>query len=445
VATTTLDNLLPQFGRAIGAFIGSFTTTTAIAANTSVVSTELTDSGFNNDDALNDTFIKITSANNDDTVRRVTDYTASSGTITVSGTALTSDSSTQATFEIYRYDPDQLRDSLNDARFNVFPRLYKEVNDRTLCLADTQNKYARPSSIAPGYVRQIYEESRIDAQSYGNNIVNTLNCDFETWTDSTTPADWVNSNFTSITQEQETTSPDNYMVFSGSNSAQFQVQASAVNTALLTVPSGTNYKGEEINVGIWVYSKTASRISAAIQIDSDSVSTGTTHSGGGWERLTHTLDAKDLDTSIKVGIHVTSASDAFVFYADEMVATAGQSEVPSLLGAPLLDWREEGDTIVIKSSISNSDRSLHVRGMGLLSSVSSGSDTMEIDQQQARLLINQAAALWFQQDIDQLDIADLNAAQRRQTHFQNLVNQGHGGMAPLALKKGVVSSLNGGY
>ena len=68
MATTTLDNLLPQFGRAIGAFIGSFTTTTAIAANTSVVSTQLTDSGFNNDDALNDTFIKITSQNNNDTV-----------------------------------------------------------------------------------------------------------------------------------------------------------------------------------------------------------------------------------------------------------------------------------------------------------------------------------------------------------------------------------------
>ena len=448
MATTTLDTMLPGFARYIGAFVGSFTTTTAIGATgslTVVISTELRDSGFTNDDALNDTFIRITSANNDETVRLVTDYTASSGTITVSGTDLTNDSSTQATFEIYRYDPSQLKDMLNDAREDVFPRLYKEVNDLSLTLAGHQYRYGRPTSIRKGFVRQIFEEPRIDAKSFANNIVQTLNCDFETWTDSTTPADWVNSNFTSITQEQETTSPDNYMVFSGSNSAQFQVQASAVNTALLTVPSGTNYKGEEINVGIWVYSKTASRISAAIQIDSDSVSTGTTHSGGGWERLTHTLDAKDLDTSIKVGLHVTSASDAFVFYADEMVATAGQSEVPSLLGAPLLDWREEGDTIVIKSSISNSDRSLHVRGMGLLSSVSSGSDTMEIDQQQARLLINQAAALWFQQDIDQLDIADLNAAQRRQTHFQNLVNQGHGGMAPLALKKGVVSSLNGGY
>ncbi len=445
MATTTLDILLPQFGRAIGAFIGSFNTTTAIAANTSVVSTELTDSGFSNDDALNDAFIKITSQNNNDTVRRVTDYTASSGTITVSGTALTSDSSTQATFELYRYDPNQLRDSLNDARLNVFPRLYKEVNDRTTTLAPNQSNYTRPSSIAPGFVRQIYEQSRIHAKTFQNNIVATLNCDFETWTNSTTPADWVNDSFTSITQESETNTPDNFMVFDGDSSAQFQVAASSVNTALLTVPSGTNYKGEEINVGIWVYSKTASRVSAAIQIDGDTISTGSTHAGGGWERLTHTLVATDLATSIKVGLHVTSASDAFVFYADEIIATAGQSEIPSNLGTSLLTWREEGDNIILQESITTGDRNLHIRGMGLLEEVTSGSDTMSIDRQQARLLINQAAALWFQQDIDQLDISDLNAAQRRQTHFQNLVNQGHGAQAPIALKRGVVSSLGGGY
>ena len=350
MATTTMDTLIPGFGRYIGAYIGSFTTTTAIAANTSVVSTELADSGFNNDDALNDTFIRITSANNDDTVRRVTDYTASSGTITVSGTALTSDSSTQATFEIYRYDPDQLKDMLNDAREDVFPRLYKEVNDITLTLAGHQYRYARPTSIRQGFVRQVFEEPRIDAGSFANNIVSSLNCDFETWTNSTTPADWVNDSFTSITQESETTGPDNYMVFSGTSSAQFQVAAGSVNTALLTVPSGTNYKGEEINVGVWVYSRTASRISACIQIDSDSISTGTTHSGGGWERLTHTLVATDLATSIKVGLHVTSASDAFVFYADEIIATAGQSEIPKLTGTPIMSWREEGDEILLRQN-----------------------------------------------------------------------------------------------
>ena len=126
-----------------------------------------------------------------------------------------------------------------------------------------------------------------------------------------------------------------------------------------------------------------------------------------------------------------------MFYADELVATAGMSGVPQLLGNRLNTWREEGDDITIIQGIVE-DRNILVRGMGLLSSVSSGSDTMEINEYQARYLYNIAAALWFQQDIDQLDIADLNAAQRRQTHFQNLVNQGNGAMAPMALLRGVI-------
>ena len=162
MATTSLNTMLPAFGRTIGAFIGSFTTTTAIAANNFVVSTQLTDSGFNNDDSLNDTFIKITSANNDDSVRRVIDYAASSGTITVSGTALTSDSSTNANFELYRYDPDQLRDTLNDARLQSFPRLYQEILDRTTTGAVNVPRYQRPSTIPQNFLRQIYEETRID-------------------------------------------------------------------------------------------------------------------------------------------------------------------------------------------------------------------------------------------------------------------------------------------
>ena len=433
--TTTLDTMLPEFGRYIGAFLGSFTTTTAIGATgslTVVISTELKDFGFTSDDALNDTFIKITSANNDDTVRRVTDYTASSGTITISGTDLTSDSSTQATFEIYRYDPDQLRDTLNDARLEVFPRLYKEINDRTLTLAGHQDKYARPTSIRQGFVRQIYEEPRIDAKSFANNIVSTLNCDFES---STIGDDWTASYIT-LAAEAETTSPDNWMVFSGTQSGKCTVTASQTATLLMTVPSGTNYVGEEINVGIWVYSRTASRVSAAIQLDSSSVSVGDTHSGGGWERLTHTLVADGVSSSIKVGVSVTSGT-AFVFYADEIIATSGQSELPQPIGSPIMGWREETDNIIIHGHKTSADRQLRVRGMGLLSSVSSGSDTMEIEYDQLRILYAHGAMLWFQQDIDQLDTADLNAAQIRYRHYRSLAEQGRGAMAPMPLLKGV--------
>ena len=435
MATTTLNIMLPAFGRTIGAFIGSFTTTTAIGGTgslTVVISTELKDSGFTNDDALNDTFIKITSANNDDTVRRVTDYTASSGTLTISGTDLTSDSSTQATFELYRYDPDQLRDSLNDARLDAFPRLYKEVLDRALTSSADVLRYTRPSSIPFNYIRQIYIENRLNAKTFSNNIVSTLNCDFES---STIGDDWTTSSIT-LAAEAETTSPDNWVVFEGSQSGKCTVAATSDASILMTVPSGTNYVGEEINVGVWVYSKTASRVSAAIRLDNGTISIGDTHAGNGWERLTHTLVADGVSSSIKVGISVPSGT-AFVFYADQMVATAGPANIPQLLGNRITTWREEGDDIIFWDG-TVSDKNILVRGMGLISSVSSGSDTMEIDQRQARYLYNIAASLWFQQDIDQLDLADLNAAQRRQTHFQNLVNQGHGAMAPIALYKGVV-------
>jgi hypothetical protein len=436
MATTTLNTMLPAFGRTIGAFIGSFTTTTAIGATgslTVVISTELKDSGFTNDDALNDTFIKITSANNDDTVRRVTDYTASSGTITISGTDLTNDSSTNATFELYRYDPDQLRDTLNDARLQSFPRLYKEVLDRALTGADDILRYPRPSSIPYNFVRQLYVENRLEAKTFANNIVNTLNCDFES---STIGDDWTTSNIT-LAAEADTTTPDNWVVFEGSQSGKCTVSASSTATILMTVPSGTNYVGEEINIGIWVYSKTASRVSAAIQLDSASVSSSSdTHSGNGWERLTHTLVADGVSTSIKVGLSATSGT-AFVFYADQLIVTAGPANIPQLLGARINTWREEGDDITLIQG-ATSDRNILVRGMGHLSSVSSGSDTMEIDERQARYLYNVAATLWFQQDIDQLDVSDLNAAQRRYTHFANLVAQNHGAMAPIALYKGVV-------
>ena len=63
---------------------------------------------------------------------------------------------------------------------------------------------------------------------------------------------------------------------------------------------------------------------------------------------------------------------------------------------------------------------------------------MEIEHDQTRILYAHAAMLWFQQDLDQLDTADLNAAQRRYTHFRNLAEQGRGAMAPMPLLKGAI-------
>jgi len=225
------------------------------------------------------------------------------------------------------------------------------------------------------------------------------------------------------------------MVFDGSQSGKCTVTASQTATLLMTVPSGTNYVGEEINVGIWVYSKTASRVSATIVLDS-TASVGSTHSGNGWERLTHTVVADGVSSSIKVGVSVTSGT-AFVFYADEIIATAGQSELPKPVGTPIMGWREESDNIVLHGIRGADNMNLRVRGMAPLSSLSSGSDTMEIEGDQLRFLFAQAAMLWFQQDIDQLDDTEFQIAQRRFGHFRNMVATSKGRMAPITLLKGV--------
>ena len=322
-------------------------------------------------------------------------------------------------------------DSLNDARVKAFPRLYREINDRTHTSSFYQNRFARPSTIRPHHVRQIFLEPRLDAKTFANNIVGTLNCDFE---NSTISTDWTASNIT-LAAEEETTAPDNFMVFEGTQSGKCTVSASSTATLLMTVPSGTNYVGEEINVGIWVYSRTASRVSAAIQLDSNSVSVGSTHSGSGWERLTHTLVADGVSSSIKVGVSATSGT-AFVFYADNMLATAGPSEIPQSLGIPVEVWREEGDNIRVVEGLSK-DRNLLVRGHGILSSVSSGSDTMEIDGEQVHLLYNIAAQSFFQGDIDSFDSSEQTEALRRWAHFRNREEEGIGQMSPLALLRTV--------
>ncbi len=431
--TSTVDTILPEYARFIGAWVGSFSTTTNIGAGASVVSTGLTDRGFTTDDTLNDFYVRCTSGNNDNTIRRISDFTGSSGTITITGTNLSAESGS-TTFELYRYDPNLLIETLNAGSQNSFPALYVEVNDRNVTLAQSQQLYARPTSIPAGYVRQLSIEPRMDAKSYGNNIVGSLNCDFE---NSTIGTDWT-ATYITLAAEEETTGPDNFMVYAGTQSGKCTVTASQTATLLMTVPSGTNYVGEEINVGIWVYSRTASRVSAAIQLDSGSVSLGSTHSGLGWERLTHTLVADGVSSSIKVGVSATSGT-AFVFYVDEIVTTAGQSEIPRIPVRKLFAWKEEGSSIRLLEGFAG-DRNLLITGMGMIdfSQVdTTGSNTIELNQSQRRMLYNYAAMQLYQGEIDTLDTSEQQQALNRFNHYRNRVNEGAGMMPPMAMVRNV--------
>ena len=437
--TTTLSAILPKCGRRVGAYIGSFTTTTAIAANTSVVSTQLTDLGFTDDDVLNDSFIKITSGNNLNEVRLVSDYTASSGTITVTGTALTSDSSTQATFEIYRYDPDQLRDAINDAANQAFPALFKRIDDRTHTVAPGQARYERPSSIEPGYIRQVYIVPKIESKTFAENIINDQNCDMEASSSALT--NWTDSANITAAVEADTTSPNNFMVYRGQMSAKLTCAASSTGTFTLSVTDPTNYESEELNFSIWVYSKYADLVSPMVQIDSDSVVTGTAHSGNGWQRLTVSTTSSNVGSTIKVGLSFASNGSIYTVYADEAILTSGPSEIPKGFESVIFDWTEEGDYLTFLTA-PPSHYNLHVVGCGALETLTAGADTITLEPHRVNLLLDYAALTFFEGELDQTSAEDQNAILRQITHYRNKTQNGRGEMVAPSLKKNLLPAGN---
>ena len=441
MTTTTVNTILPEFADSIGAYVGSFSTTTAIGGTgslTVVISTELRNIGFTDDDVLNDFFIRITSGNNDDVIRRISDYTGSSGTVTITGTDLTGDSGTGTTFEIYRYDPNQLINSLNAASRRSFPTLHKVVHDRTLTTAYQQYRYTRPTSIMPRYVRQVYIVPKFDVKTYSENIINDLNCDFEEST-SSVPDDWTDSaNITDAT-ELDTTDPNNNMVYRGNSSAKLTCAASSTGTYTLSVNSPTNYESEELNFSIWVYSKNADLVSPMIQIDSDTAVTGTAHSGGGWERLTASTTASNIGSTIKVGLSFGSNGSIYTVYADEAMLTSGSTEVPLGNESIIHDWREEGDYIrFIGTPVSLYQ--MHVVGVAHLETLSTtGTTTITLEPHQRDLYYSYAAERFFEAELDQTSFEDQTAILRTIQHYRNRREEGVGAMIMPSLKKGVTS------
>jgi hypothetical protein len=435
MATTALSVMLPEFGRYIGSFVGNYTVTTAINADNLVLSTALVAEGYDQNDDLDGFWIKITSFANLDVVRHIGDYTGSSGTITVDGPVLADDSANLATFEVYRWNPNKMVDALNDGRQRAFPALHRRITDKTLTSQAGQQEFARPTSIMRNHISEVRTLPTIKAKTFANNIINDLNCDMESTTvlsEVETPDNWVAVNAT-LTAENDTSDPDNFAVFRDQKSMKVLVGASSVNTALVTVTDGTSYNGQELNIGMWVYSKTASRVSVGISVDSGTITTGSTHTGSGWERLTHSVVEDAIDTTLKVGLHVTSGT-AFVFYADEIIVTAGYSEAPELVGNLVLKWSERGDNLVTHAVLPEF-QNIILQGRGQLSSVSSGTDTMELDGYNLPLMYSYCGKVFFTGDQHTVNQGNFNEVERRLSRFQDEINSGVGAMASQSTRR----------
>lgn len=131
----TLANIRDRMSKGMGDYITE-TVTTAINADNVLVDTNLTAYTSNND-FFNRKWCLITSHANIGVNRKISDYVASTKTLTVLGAALADDSANLATFQIHAYNPDNKTRAINEAARECFGDLFRKVEwDDTLVLGN---------------------------------------------------------------------------------------------------------------------------------------------------------------------------------------------------------------------------------------------------------------------------------------------------------------------
>lgn len=390
--TTTWRTMRREIMEPLG--LVQVSTTTNIDADTSIVSTEL-QSRFPSDDTFNGQWYATvaldvdggTPANAGET-RRVSDYAASSGTLTVTGPNLASEDEA-VDIDLYRhFHPTDILRAYNRARQLVWPQLGIVRDIETVVTGQQQVAYAVPSTMRR--INRIQLGRRYEAVNTAENLL--LNAGFEEWDDSQIAATETQNSWTlagsgaTANQEQETTTPSNYMVLSGSNSARIVAPVSTATTLLQTFNSASSSytavgtEGAECNASAWVYCTTASRVSVRIAGND-----GATHGGTGWELIKHSQNLAATATTVAVGIAVSSGA-AIPVFVDEVIMTLGPSEGIERPYEPILNWEHtppvagasSGGTIRFAAPLPPKRR-LRIIGADMLSAVSADTDTVEID------------------------------------------------------------------
>ena len=379
--TTTWETMRQDIVRPLGLVTG--TTSENIATNTILVDEDLIDLYPSNDYFNSNWYVIVTSNNNDTEYRRVTDYAADGGTIVVSKAWGAGDSST-STYELMTIPPNKVMEWYNRARQEVWPHIGIVRDVETVVTGARQFTYEIPSMIRR--VNRVYLGERYEAQNDSENLL--LNGSFEDWTISTTADNWgVIVGDTTVNQEKQTTSPTNYAVLSGNNSARLIVPGSEAVTLAQTFNSASSSytavatEGMEANLSAWVYCNTASRVYLTIDGDADS----TAHGGTGWELMKASNDLDATDTATIVGISVTSGA-AIPVFIDEVWMTLGQSEMIDVPYNELRNWdhvppaegASNGGVIRFQETLPDKYR-VRIVGRDLLTVASTDTGTVEID------------------------------------------------------------------
>lgn len=377
-------------------------TTTNITTSAVVVSTSLADD-YPVNDTFNGWYCEIlndadgSTSTNLGTVRRVTDYVGSSGTITIAGANFSAEDES-VNFKLTRFHPNRVQEHFNRARQHPELRFIAAIvrDIETTLTGQNQVSYTLPTTIREKPIA-VYKRRRLEATELAENEITDPS--FEDWSSATALSSWTLSGTgASVNQEEETSSPKNYQVLAGGNSARVLSNSSDETTLLQTVTPSVGTQRVEANFSVWVYN-----IQTALSVTARCAGTDSSaHGGTGWEKLTVAVSVAEA-TTVAVGVAVATGT-AFSIYVDEAILVLGQSELIEAPWEPVLrwDWTPPASGAATGGTLDFSYRldekvQLRILARDMLSSVSALTDTIELDGMRLEALYDKTRELICEQ------------------------------------------------
>ena len=340
----TLEDLRKTVGRNLGKMVTG--TTSGSGSTTTALDSTL----FGGDDEYNGSYIRFTSGTYDGTTRRITDYTASTGTMTFAAVAGTIAGS--VTYELWNdgFDPRVVDEFINQGILEITGRVYDPVENLDVHTDRINARWEIPSGIS--MIQDVYYRDKFTVKELHN-----CNTAFD---------ESVDSDFT-VTADTE-----DYKTGSASNKIDIAVGASAGDKITDSISSVNLAKYDYIE--FWIKS-TAATSAGNLKIHLDNATV--TADGNDleslnvpaltedtWKYCRVALNNPHTDTAIvSIGLEYDSDLGACVVYLDDIKAVKNDTAVWEKL--PRDTWRIDKEGTL--QGASTADLVLSDRGRALAS------------------------------------------------------------------------------
>ena len=394
--TLTGDQILRGFSEFTGDFEASTTTSAGNSGATTLIDTYM---GRYGDGHLVGQFIRLTSGTYTLQIRRITNNTQATGTITVSP-AFGGQVASGVTYQLHRYDPDKKFLALDKARYDVLDHVYRLVYDDTLTSDGLSDAYDIPSTLDNGPVLAI-SETPLPIKPDWNFLSDPQGDSLTNWTASSTTATIHTKSSNDLLIPKYDYSCTKLVTAATTAATYSQVVGSMTNSITAALAAD-----RKMTLAAWVFCTETSKIQLRLLDDSGTVATGDFHQGRGWELLwVEGTVAGNNATTLTARFVIASTANASTIYWERAWLYFGSKErvVDSIYGPEhSIDIRrDEATQHVILSSIPPRGRQIRLVGKTLLTSLGTTpatqiTNTMEVTSGTAEILYARAAEILFQ-------------------------------------------------